>query len=214
LLRRLRERFTYANVMSTLAVFLVLGTGTAYATHELIKSSDVVDETLISADLKNGSAVKSSDVINDSLEGADIKEGTLGQVQTATLGGLGRTAASTGNCIPPENDTYIRCVQVQLDLAKPARVLLNGRVTVLNEEQEPNVHTSGSCRWGGVQTSGPVEVTAEPDQRTEMSLVGLTNVVPAGQGWTFAIECREAPFHINGSQYIDVWMTAVAISPS
>jgi hypothetical protein len=52
--RKLRERFTYANVVSTLALFLVLGTGTAYATHLIVRSSDVVDGSLMSADLKNG----------------------------------------------------------------------------------------------------------------------------------------------------------------
>ncbi len=191
MLRKLRERLSYANVMSTLAVFLILGTGTAYATHLVVNSSDVV---------------------NDSLTGDDIKEGSLGTVRTATLGGLGRSAASTGNCIPPENDTYLRCVQVQLDLKRPARVLLNGRVTALNEEQVNDVDTTGSCRWGGVQTSGPVEVAVEAAREEDMSLVGLTNVLPPGQGYTFAIECRES--FPGGVKYEDAWVTAVAISPA
>jgi hypothetical protein len=191
-MRKLRERLTYANVVSTLALFLVLGSGTAYATHLVVNSSDVV---------------------NDSLTGDDIKEGTLGTVRTATLGGMGRSAATASNCIPPDDGTYLRCVQVQLDLKRPARVLLNGRITALNEGPS-NVNTEGSCRWGGVQESGPVEQTVQEAHMEEISLVGLTNVIQPGQGYTFAIECRESPFLVQGVQYIDAWITAVAISPS
>jgi hypothetical protein len=70
-----------------------------------------VDHSLVSADLKNGQAVKAADVTDslltgtdvatDSLTGTDIKEGTLGQVRSATLGGLGRSAANEWGCNPP-----------------------------------------------------------------------------------------------------------------
>jgi hypothetical protein len=41
--------------------------------------------------------------------------------------------------------------------------------------------------------------------------VGLTGVISAGQGYTFAIECWNNNSH---AYYYDVWITAVAISPS
>jgi hypothetical protein len=238
--RRFRSRLTYSNVMSSIAVFLALGTGTAYATHLVVNSSDVVNESLLSEDLKDGAAVRSSDVVNgqisgadladgtvasadvrnealtgsdvesDSLTGADIREGTLGQVRTATLGGLGRSAAS-GLC-DPETWTHVRCVQVSLDLASPARVLLNGRVTAHVDGDAPSGFSAlGICRWGGVQQSGDLFVDAD-DGFEDMSLVGLTNVIPAGRGYTFAIECREGGN--AGVHYSDAWITAVAISPS
>jgi hypothetical protein len=206
-LRRIRERFTYANVMSTLAVFLVLISGTAYASHLIVRSSDVVDESMLSADLRNGSAVKGSDVVNDSLEGADIKEGTLGQVGAATLGGLGRSAAD-GFC-DPEANTFVRCVQVQLDLTRPARVLLNGRIRAVKEQgsTQPSIP---QCRWGGVIESGPMLIT--PDHNGEdVPLVGVSNIISPGQGYTFAIECDDP----GGTTYFeDAWVTATAISPA
>ena len=52
--------------MSTLAVFLVLGTGTAYAAGS-IGSQQVIDDSLRSIDIKN-----------DNLTGTDTKNGTLG----------------------------------------------------------------------------------------------------------------------------------------
>jgi hypothetical protein len=255
MLAKLRPRLTYANVVATIALFLALSTGGAYATHLVVNGSDAVDESLTGADVRgkpgtsttpsvngslsthdisgqpanaaNGSpfvqgslttwdiadgTVRSADVLDNALKGADIDESSLGQVPVATLGGLGRSAASTDNC-NPESSTYVRCVQVQLNLSRPARVLLNGRVTAMDEAVN-NVDTDGSCRWGGVQESGPVEVSVEAGRDEDMSLVGLTNVLPAGQGYTFAIECREVPFHVSGSQYRDAWITAVAISPN
>ena len=63
---RIRTRLTYANVMSTFAVFLLLGTGTAYAAGS-IGSRQVIDDSLRSIDIKN-----------DNLTGTDTKNGTLG----------------------------------------------------------------------------------------------------------------------------------------
>jgi hypothetical protein len=80
------RHFTYSNVMSTLAVFLVIAGGTAMAAavnsskdiaKQAIKNSDVKKEALTSNRLKDGAAVSGSDVIDESLSGADINEGTL-----------------------------------------------------------------------------------------------------------------------------------------
>jgi hypothetical protein len=237
MLRRFRKRITYANVVSTLTLFIVLGTGSAYASHLVVNSSDVVNESLLSEDLKDGAAVKSSDVVNgqimgadladgtvasadvtnesltgsdvapDSLTGADIREGTIGQVQTATLGGMGRSAADQG-CFP-ETTTFERCVQVSIDLQAPARVLLNARTTAIAEQGGASPFLV-ECRWGGVNQSGAILMVTDHSGR-DMSLVGLTGVVPAGQGWTFALECSDP---VGGVYYRDSWITAVAISPS
>ena len=188
-MRKLRERLTYANVMSTLAVFMFLASGTAYASHLIVRSSDVV---------------------NNSLKGVDIKERTLGQVPAAALGGTGRSAASAGFC-DPTNANYIRCVEVQLDLPRPARVLLDGRITATTNDGVTK--GLGICRWAGVVQSGDVLTTVEMDFQ-DMSLVSLTNVLPAGQGYTFAIECRETGSPGQGVSYRDAWITAVAISPA
>lgn len=93
----LTRHFTYANVMSTLAVFLVIAGGTAMAAavnsskdiaKQAIKNSDVKKETLTSNRLKDGAAVSGSDVIDESLSGADINESTLNVGQpTGAAGG-------------------------------------------------------------------------------------------------------------------------------
>ena len=71
---RIRARLTYANVVATLSLFLVLSGGTALA----LKGTN----TVFSNDIVK-SQVKSVDVRNDALSGKDVKESSLGQVPQA-----------------------------------------------------------------------------------------------------------------------------------
>ena len=101
-----RRRLSYANVVSTLSVFLVVAGGTAFAASlapNSVKSKTVKDNALKSVDLKDGAAVSTDDVIDASLNttdladnsvtGADVDESTLSQVpDSAKL--EGRSAAS------------------------------------------------------------------------------------------------------------------------
>lgn len=76
----IRRHFNYSNVMSTLAVFMVIAGGTALAAtaeKNSVKSSSVKDNALKAADLKDNKAVGSAEVIDNSLTGADIDESGL-----------------------------------------------------------------------------------------------------------------------------------------
>jgi hypothetical protein len=68
-MHRIRKRLTYANVMSSIAVFIVLG-GAAYAASQLPKNS-------VGTKQLKKNAVISSKVKNGSLEAADFKAGQL-----------------------------------------------------------------------------------------------------------------------------------------
>jgi hypothetical protein len=72
MLARLRPRLTYANVMATLAFFLALSTGGAYATHLVVNSSDVVDESLTGADVRGKPGTSTKPSVNGSLTTHDI----------------------------------------------------------------------------------------------------------------------------------------------
>jgi len=80
-----RPRLTYANVTSTLALFLALGGG-AYAATSLparsVGTTQLKSSAVTRAKIKR-SAVNGSKVANESLTGADIKEATLGVVPLA-----------------------------------------------------------------------------------------------------------------------------------
>jgi hypothetical protein len=84
---KLRRHLTYANVISTLCLFLVLGGGAAFAATKLAKSSVGTEQLKGEAVTKGKMApnsVNSKKVVNGSLIGEDINAATLGKVPNAT----------------------------------------------------------------------------------------------------------------------------------
>jgi hypothetical protein len=107
MISRVRARLTYANVMSTLACFGVLATGTAYAANTVF-SGDIVDGQVKTPDLANvavttekiaGGAVTTEKVKNDNLTGGDIAPNTLkgGDIDESTLSGVGGGGPAGGD---------------------------------------------------------------------------------------------------------------------
>jgi hypothetical protein len=78
-LKTIRERLTYANVMSTLAVFIALG-GSSYAAYK-INGSDITNRSIAGKKLRH-----------NTLTGREIRESSLGRVRHARnadrLGGV------------------------------------------------------------------------------------------------------------------------------
>jgi hypothetical protein len=92
-LRRLRSRLTYANVMSTIAVFGVLAGGSAYAANT-IGSTDIIDGQVNSADVKDQSLTTfdvstflGADIVDGTITGADLASNSItrDQVSNNTL---------------------------------------------------------------------------------------------------------------------------------
>jgi hypothetical protein len=98
MLRKLLSRLTYANVIATTALFLVLAGGSALALsgHSTVFSDDIADDTfmsaggerggLVSADIRNDNqsfspggqgGLMGQDIRNDTLTGSDINERSL-----------------------------------------------------------------------------------------------------------------------------------------
>jgi hypothetical protein len=75
------RHLTYANVVSTLALFLVVAGGLAYAANTIF-SSDIVDGEVKSVDIANDS-VTGDDLKNGGVQGADVLESSLGLVPDA-----------------------------------------------------------------------------------------------------------------------------------
>jgi hypothetical protein len=75
MLSKVQARLTYANVISTIALFGVLAGGGAYAASK-IGSHNIKRNAVRSRHIKNGQ-VRTQDVANDSLTGADIDESSL-----------------------------------------------------------------------------------------------------------------------------------------
>lgn len=113
LLKQIRTRLTYANVMSSLAVFLILGGATAFAAvkkvgaNEIkansIKTGKIVKEAVTAGKIKKNAvtesriadgAVTTNKIANDAVTGDKVKESTLGEVPKANTA---NSASSAGN---------------------------------------------------------------------------------------------------------------------
>jgi hypothetical protein len=232
---RIRAHLTYANVIATIALFLVLSGGTAVALtgSNTVFSDDIVDDQVRSADVRNDTlsgggllaadlragSVRSSEVANDSLTGADIADGTLtgddvdefslAQVPNAALGGIGRSG--TGNCDPGAD--FFTCKFVSITLPSPSRVLMIASA---------NAHSDGSDAHGTCLLAtdlGDLAETAMPVMVTNGSLVNgagealtMSGVTPPMIGaHDFAIRCKQQE---GDMRYGPVQITAVALSPN
>lgn len=99
-MQQIRARLTYANVMSTLAVFLVLAGGTAFAASNLPKNSvgtrelkpNAVKTRILAREAaKTGkiakNAISTNRLRDNAVTGAKVNEATLGQVPSAAVAG-------------------------------------------------------------------------------------------------------------------------------
>jgi hypothetical protein len=215
---------TYANVMATIAVFLVLSGGTAVALNggNTVFTDDIANDTqpasggnpaggLVAADLRPNS-VGGSEAANDSLTGTDVNEATLGQVPSALLGGFGRSVGD-GSC-DPEGASYLACSVVTRDLPAQARLLLIGHV---NAQLETGSSISGSgsgfCRIGttaGALLETQTRVLVQELSPSQVTLAGVTGPLGPGQP-SFGIDCNEESGNI---EFKDADIVAVAISPA
>lgn len=91
-MQKLSSRLTYANTMSTIAVFLSLAGATAFAATTLKRNS-------VGARQLKKNAVTGVKVKNGSLTGADVNASTLGKVPAAQSADSAAVAASIA---PPE----------------------------------------------------------------------------------------------------------------
>jgi hypothetical protein len=87
-MKLIRKKLTYANVMSTIAVFLVLGGGAALAATQLAKNSvgakQLKKNAVTTAKVKNG-AINGAKVADGSLTGTDVADGSIGSNDLADL---------------------------------------------------------------------------------------------------------------------------------
>ena len=77
-MRRIRSHLTFANAMSLVAVFIALG-GAAYAANT-VSSSDIVDNQVYSADVRNDT------LAGGGLAAADLRSGSVGTAEVSTGG--------------------------------------------------------------------------------------------------------------------------------
>src|SRR5215216_6552594 len=113
--QRIRSHVTYANVMATLAVFLVLSGGTAVALtgSNTVFTDDIVNDQVKVADIGQG-AVATEEIANGQVKNADIGAGEVrsGNVANDNL---------TGGDISPNSLKGADIDEATLDVGNAAR---------------------------------------------------------------------------------------------
>jgi hypothetical protein len=98
-LKQIRKRLTYANVVSSIALFLVLGGATALAAglaKNSVGSKQIKKNAVTTAKIKNN-AVTTGKIKNGAITGAKVNLGSLGTVPNAAHANSADSAGSAGS---------------------------------------------------------------------------------------------------------------------
>jgi hypothetical protein len=207
----LRSHLTFANVVSVIALFVAIGGGSAVALNGVntVQSDDLGPGAQVKNPDVAANAVGTNKVIDDSLTGTDINESSLGEVPSATLGGLGGSSF-TGDPCNPESTSFTTCAsRFGIDLPAPSHVLIIGQIRA--EPDTGGGNGGGSCgvasSLGGSHT--PVPVFVNGGQTDVIAISAVTPVVGPGQ-ISLGIQCNETA---SGIRYFDGRVSFVALSP-
>lgn len=137
-MRHLRPKLSYANVVSTLCLFLVLAGGAAFAASELPKNS-------VGSEQIKRNAVTSAKVKNGSLRAADFAAGQLLKGDPGPRGATG-PAGPAGSSLPPEPPS-----------APNAVVTWSKRVLSSAENNDPNAARAAAPEVALYQ-NGPLSI--------------------------------------------------------
>jgi hypothetical protein len=192
MLKRIRSGLTYANVMSTLAVFLILGGATAFAANQLAKNSvgtkqlkknavamakikdnavngaKVADSSLTGADLLDGS-VAGADITDGSLTGADVKDGSLAGVDL-TDGTVGLADLATNSV----NGSKVVDGSIGKDDVA-AGTFLGGKITTVFVQAAADLADNTSSSYNAFCPAGQIAIGGGgrgDDQDSEFTNVG------------------------------------------
>ncbi len=167
-MKQIRKRLTYANVMSSMAVFLVLGGATAFAAlgKNTVGSKQLKKNAVTTAKIKNN-AVTTAKIKNGAVTGAKLDESTLGQVPSAANAD---NANNAGNANTVAGSTIRKFFYASNETTATTTILsLNGlTLTAGCESGFPQLTATtsvdNSLIHAGGTTGGDVAIYSENDQ--------------------------------------------------
>ena len=216
-----RLRPSPALVIALIALFVSLGgTAAALSGSNTVFSDDITDNQVYSADVRNDTlatgglgaidlrpgSVGTSEAANNSLTGTDINESSLGEVPSATLGGLGGQSNEFGLC-DPESTSLSSCAFTSFDLPAPSRVLIIGQIRA--EPDTGGGNGGGNCGVGSPSASSTIPVFVNGGQTDVIAISGVTGVMGPGPV-SFEMICNESA---SGIRYFNGRLSFVALSP-
>jgi len=207
--KQIKKRLTYANVMSSIAVFLVLGGGAAFAAGQLGKNSvgskQLKKNAVTTAKIKNG-AVTGAKVKPGSLTASNFKAGQLPAGPAGPKGDSGPSFGAFGNggC-GALAEPFETCASTgSVNLPSTGHVLLIASAEWDNDDNGATPPNSGDCRLSADGSTVSRDISFGEDTDTHgigeggsISMNWITNSLSAGSH-SFAFECKEN----SGSTYI------------
>ena len=205
-MRRIRGHLTYANVMATIAVFLVLSGGTAVA----LSGSNTVQ----SDDLGPGAQVKAPDVAANAVNGSDVVDGSI------TGADIASSALSKGRKIDsscsPNSTTFVDCGTMTINLPRPGL-----RVLIVATAQWYSVGdtstTAGDCRigvngapFGSEAFPGETSNVTATTAQQSLTLTTVTDPNLGAGNHTFGLACNQTSGDIT---YPETSVSAVVLGP-
>lgn len=164
---RVRSRLTYANVMSTLAVFIAIGGG-AYAAglaRNSVKSKQIKDNAVKSIDIGDGQ-VTAIDVGGDAVGAGEIADGQVGGAEIAdgSVDAVEISDALRLEC--PAGTQYVAGSCPELNLRSPGTAWLNAVTACANAGLRlPSPQEAQQLQSEPNFQRGTVEWTGNPDGR-------------------------------------------------
>src|SRR5215211_1687190 len=193
MLSRLGSRLSYANVVSTACLFIVLG-GTSYAVATgSIDSREIKNNTVRSKDIRNNQ-VRSGDVRNQSLLATDFKAGQLPAGPRGPKGDNGDKGAKGDR--GPSNGYFGGASQT---LSAPGNYLLWGRGYINNTTgSEVQANCSFSATGVGNGGTGSANGVADVPAGKEASLPVIGSLTSTGTP-TVTLSCTAGGASTNAA---------------
>ncbi len=115
-MKHIRRRLTYANVMSSIAVFLILGGATAFAAQK-IGANEIKANSIGTGKVKK-EAITTSKIKNGAVTGAKVNLGSLGKVPSASSADTAALSANSnalGGLAPSAFEPRVQWATVKSD---------------------------------------------------------------------------------------------------
>jgi hypothetical protein len=200
-MRRIHRHLTYANVISSLALFLVLSGGVVYAANT-ISSTDIIDGEVKNPDLAVN-AVASSNVFPSTLIGADVATNTL----TGSDIGPGAVASSEvadKSLGTTEFATSIPAARITRTSSQGINSLTNTKANFNSEDYDTaGLHsTSSNLDRLTAPVTGIYEVSAQI--YWDVNSIGYRSICLQRNGSAPPCLARDVGTPVNGSLYQNV----------
>lgn len=152
-MKQIAKRLTYANVMSSIAVFLVLGGATAFAATQVRKNSVGTNQ------LKNDS-ITTAKLKRYSVTGEKINLGTLGTVPSATKAEHAENAKHAETADQATNfSDYVKSGLVKASVGQTVTIASSGPFKVIGKCEEESANHFRAAAYMTTTSSGSSETS-------------------------------------------------------